>query len=117
MSRSKKRAKAGGKKGREAAAAVTPAVDAAAAIPRQTSAGTTAVLDPIPDVGRAAVAVFAEQRGRVRRGDQESYNQGRAMAVEWEQNLEDSIRRKPLIAVVVGLIVGFLIGRAIAGNG
>jgi hypothetical protein len=38
------------------------------------------------------------------------------MAVEWEQNLEGYIRRKPLTAVLVGLIVGFLLGRAMAGK-
>jgi hypothetical protein len=120
MSKLKKRAKAGGGKGRQKKAA--PAEGAAAQAPA-TNAATgqpAAIVSEVPeqaqDAGREVVAVVSQEYGRLRRDAQGAYGRGRVTVVEWEQDLEGYIRRKPLPAVLIGLIVGFLFGRALGGK-
>ena len=74
-----------------------------------------AVGDDLRDLGRAAKDVAQEKYEGVKRHAGDYVTQGRQKASEFEDQIEEYIRQKPLesvlIAVGAGALIGFLLGR------
>ena len=114
MSKAKDRVKIAAEEVREeAATAEGAAAESTEAAVAQTVAKASEVWDQAKDAGRRAGAAASQQYGRMSRGAQDAYGHGREMAAEWEQNFEGYARRKPLMVVLIGVCVGFLLGLAV----
>jgi ElaB/YqjD/DUF883 family membrane-anchored ribosome-binding protein len=114
MSKAKNRVKDAAEEVHEkAATAEGAAAESTEAAVAQTADMASGVWDQAKDAGRRAGAAVSQQYGRMSRGAQDAYGQGRETAAEWEQNFEGYARRRPLMVVLIGVCVGFLLGLAL----
>jgi ElaB/YqjD/DUF883 family membrane-anchored ribosome-binding protein len=80
---------------------------------RKTHQGKTVAEEATVQESAKRVAGAVEEEGkRVAHSAADSFKQGRARALECEQRLENIVRERPLMSVLVACGIGILIGAA-----
>ncbi len=73
-------------------------------------ANTPQAMTPIQNAARALKEGVGDEVDRFRAAARESFSEGRRSAQQWESHIEDSMRERPLVSLLIAAGVGILLG-------
>lgn len=82
----------------------------------QVSEKMTETVHAVRDLTDRAATAVKDGYEKVTEKAGDAYKQGRKAAGRWEQSLEDSIQKRPILTLVIATGVGCLLGMFLKGN-